>query len=180
MLFTYIQCKDKYGSQYQIDKAIKNGKLFQLEKGIYSDKKRENELAIVSLKYPKAVLTMNSAFYYYNLTDTIPEKYYLATERGAAKISDSRVVQKFENSGTVRLGAVEFEKNGIQIHIYNKERMLLELLRNKTKLPFDYYKEVLNNFRKIIDTLNMQDIQDYAYELPKSRMILELFQLEVL
>ena len=180
MLFTYQQCKEKYGSQYQIEKALGRGELFQLEKGIYSDKKYENELSVISLKYPDAVLTMNSAFYYYNLTDTIPQKYYLATERGAAKISDSRVVQKFENSDTVRLGAVKIEENNIKIYIYNKERLLLELLRNKSKLPFDYYKEVVNSFRKISDSLNMQDIQDYIYELPKSRMIMELLQMEVL
>ena len=180
MLLTYAQCKEKYGSQYQIDKVLKNGEIFQIEKGVYSDKKHENELSIISFKYPNAVLTLNTAFYYYNLTDTIPEKYYLATERGAAKISDSRVIQKFENSDTVQLGAVVSDENGIKIHIYNRERLLLELLRNKSKLPFDYYKEVLNNFRKIIESLNMQDIQDYAYELPKSRMILELLQLEVL
>lgn len=180
MLFSYAQIKEKYSSQYQIDKVLKDGKLFQIEKGIYSDKKHENELSVISFKYPNAVLTLNSAFYFYNLTDTIPEKYYLATERGASKISDSRVIQKFENSDTVQLGAVETLENGGKIHIYNKERLLLELLRNKSKLPFDYYKEVLNSFRKIIDTLNMQDIQDYAYELPKSRMIMEILQLEVL
>ena len=180
MLFTYSQCKEKYGSQYQLNKAIKNAELYQLEKGVYSDKKRESDICVISFKYPCAVLTLNSAFYYYGLTDTIPEKYILSTERGAAKITDGRVIQKFENSGTVQLGAVDVEYQDNILHIYDRERLLLELLRNKTKLPFDYYKEVLSNFRKIIEELNMQDIQDYAYELPKSAMIMELLQLEVL
>ena len=69
---------------------------------------------------------------------------------------------------------------GNNLHIYGRERLLLELLRNKTKLSFDYYKEVLSNFRKITGELNMQDIQDYVYELPKSAMIMDLLQLEVL
>ena len=46
MLFSYAQIKEKYGSQYQIDKVLKDGKLFQIEKGIYSDKKHENELFV--------------------------------------------------------------------------------------------------------------------------------------
>lgn len=180
MLYTYLQCVEKFGSHYQLSKAVENGKIFQIEKGVYSERKHESDICVISFKYPSAVLTLNSAFYYYNLTDTIPEKYVLATESGAAKIADRRVVQKFENSGTVSLGAVEAESDGNKIRIYNKERLLLELLRNKSKLPFDYYKEVLSNFRKIIGTLNMQDIQDYAYELPKERMIMEILQLEVL
>ena len=66
------------------------------------------------------------------------------------------------------------------IRIYNKERMLVELLRYKTKLPFDYYKEVLLNYRKIVHKLDIQKIQDYVFEAPKSRKIMETLQLEVL
>lgn len=34
---------------------------------------------------------MDSAFYYHNLTDVIPEKEYLALKRNSTKISDSRI-----------------------------------------------------------------------------------------
>ncbi len=57
--------------------------------------------------------------------------------------------------------------------------MLLELIRNKNSFPFDYYKEILNNYRQIIHTLNIQDIQAYAEELPKNKMIMETLRLEV-
>jgi hypothetical protein len=56
----------------------------------------------------------------------------------------------------------------------------VELLRHKSKLPFDYYKEVLLNYREIIDDLDIRLIQDYAYEVPKSAKIMETLQLEVL
>ena len=67
-----------------------------------------------------------------------------------------------------------------EILMYNKERMLVELLRNKNKLPFDYYKEILGNYRKQINDLDIQAIQDYAYVIPKSGMIMETLQMEVL
>ena len=78
MLFTYAQCKEKYGSQYQLTKAVKKSEIYQLEKGVYSDRKRESDIYVISFKYPRAVLTLNSAFYYYGLTDTIPDKYILS------------------------------------------------------------------------------------------------------
>ena len=180
MLFTYAQCKEKYGSQYQLTKAVKKSEIYQLEKGVYSDRKRESDIYVISFKYPRAVLTLNSAFYYYGLTDTIPDKYILATERGAAKITDSRVIQKFENSGTVQLGAVEVEREGNNLHIYGRERLLLELLRNKTKLPFDYYKEIILGYRKLVPSLDMQKIQDYALKSPKSNKVIEIIEMEVL
>ena len=64
--------------------------------------------------------------------------------------------------------------------MYSKERMLIELLRYKSKLPFDYYKEVLLNYRKIMPQLNIQLIQEYAYAAPRSGKIMETLQTEVM
>lgn len=179
MLYTYKECIEKFGSKYHINKLVSEGKLYKQEKGFYSDEKYIPALQIISLKYPNAVFTMNSAFYYHNLTDVIPDEYFLATKRGAPKITDQRVVQLYENSDHLMMGAEHSQYNNIGILMYNKERMLVELLRNKNKLPFDYYKEILGNYRKIINDLDIPEIQDYAYVLPKSKMIMEALQMEV-
>ena len=50
-----------------------------------------SELEIIMKKYPNAILTLNSAFYYYGLTDTIPDHYYVATPKSNRKIEDVRV-----------------------------------------------------------------------------------------
>ena len=180
MLLSYSECRRLYGSKYNLKKKIAQGELYRLEKGIYADKKYVPEVQIISKKYPAAVFTLNSAFYYHQLTDVIPEKYYLATNRDASKIPDSRVVQIFENSDQFEIGAENIEYCGVYIHMYNKERMLIELLRKKNKLPFDYYKEILSSYRKIINNLDIQLIQDMALQSPKSRMIMEALQMEVL
>ena len=179
MIYTYTECLEKFGSKYNINKQVEEGALYKLEKGIYSDDRYVPELQIISKKYPKAVFTMNSAFYYHNLTDTIPDKYYLMTGRGASHIADKRVVQSFENSSQLMMGAEYAEYNQAKLLMYSRERMLVELLRNKNKLPFDYYKEILGNYRAIIDELDIPAIQDYACALPKSGMIMEALQLEV-
>lgn len=180
MILTLKQCMEKYGSKYLMQKAIAQGRLFRLDRGVYSDKKNESEMAVVSKKYPHAVFTLNSAFYYYGLTDSIPEKCYLATRRGAKKITDSQIVQKFENSDILYLGTVQVEYNGTSITMYNRERLLLELLRNKNSLPFDYYKEILLNYRLAVQDLDLQLIQDYIQKYPKAAMIEQALQLEVL
>ena len=180
MLFTYEQCLKKYGNKYFLKKSLDSGEVYKLDKGIYSDEKYVPEDAILAIKYPKAIFTLNSAFYYYGLTDVIPEKHYLATDRNAAKITDNRVVQIFENSNLLSLGAITATKNGNTINIYNKERLLVELLRHKGKLSFDYYKEVLLSFREIIYELDIRLIQDYASLVPKSSKIMKILQLEVL
>lgn len=57
--------------------------------------------------------------------------------------------------------------------------MLIELIRHKTKLPFDYYKELILSYRKILPSLNIQTVQDLAIVAPKSSYILKTLQLEV-
>lgn len=138
------------------------------------------ELALLAYMYPNAVITMDSAFYFYGLTDVIPEKCDLATDRDAAKISDSRVKQYYYPSNYFHGGIEDADYIGYKISIYNKEKMLVELLRYKSKLSLDYYKEIILNYRKILPQLNIQRIQDYAMDAPKSNMILETLQMEVL
>lgn len=58
--------------------------------------------------------------------------------------------------------------------------MLLELIRNKSRLPFDYYKEIILNYRKRIDSMDITLMQDMAEELPKRDMILNTLEMEVL
>ena len=58
-----------------------------------------------------------------------------------------------------------------------RERMLIELLRYKNKLPFDYYKEIIGNYRSLIYELDIERIQDYAATFPKSKMISEALEM---
>ena len=180
MLLSYQECIEKYGTDYKIKKSVQDGELFVMEKGIYSDKRYVSELEIISKKYPNAILTLNSAFYYYGLTDTIPSFYHVATPKNARKISDARVKQIYENSEAFDMGKTIINYEGIDILIYNKERLLVELIRNKHKFSFDLYKELINNYRKIIHELDISVITEYVYELPKKKMVMEIIRREVL
>jgi len=173
------ECLEKYGSDYFIEKKIEKGELFKIGKGIYSEKKNVPEIAMFAYKYPNAVVTMDSAFYFHGLTDVIPDKYDLATIRDAAKIRDERVKQYFVPDVFFKEGIETVDYKGYDVRIYNKERMLVELVRYKSKLPFDYYKEIILNYRKLLPNLDIQKIQDYALMAPKSNKVLEILQLEV-
>lgn len=180
MLLSYQECLEKYGTDYKIKKSIQEGKLYLKEKGIYSDKKHVSELEIISKKYPNGILTLNSAFYYYGMTDTIPDSYYVATPKSNRKITDDRVKQIYENSNAFDMGKTTIEYDGVDISIYDKERLLIELIRNKRKFSFELYKEVISSYRKITHELDFMVIAEYANELPKKNLIMETIRLEVL
>lgn len=131
-------------------KQSQMGNCIKSKKASTQAKKYVSDLEVFTVQYPKAVFTMNSAFYYHGLMDTIPDCYYVKTTRGAAQIVDSNVKQIFE------------------------------LVRNRSKLPYDYYKEVIHSYRNIIHRLDIQAIEEYAYALPKTNMVLETLQTEVM
>lgn len=180
MLYSFNDCIKKYNNQYQIEKKVQEGKLYKIEKGIYSDQKQVSDLEIIAFKYPYAVFTMNSAFYYYGLTDVIPERFYLATNRNATKIHSNNIKQFFYHENILQVGITTIIYQNVKIQIYDKERMLIELIRNKNTLPFDYYKEIIESYRKIIYELDIEKIQEYILLFPKSDYIMNVIQLEVL
>ena len=47
MLYSFAECRKRFGSPYQIDKAVAAGGLWKLGVGVYSDTGAENELEIV-------------------------------------------------------------------------------------------------------------------------------------
>jgi hypothetical protein len=57
--------------------------------------------------------------------------------------------------------------------------MLIELIRYKSKLPFNYYKEILNNYRRLLPQLNPEKIRDYAEAVPKKDTVIKILRTEV-
>lgn len=180
MILSYKEATQKYGNNYNLAKAVSNGLLFKQEEGVYSTERYEPEIGIVMKKYPKAVLTGEYAFYTHGLTNVIPDKYDLATPSKAAPISDSRIRQNYVNESVFSLGIIKKEVDGVQVRIYDKERMLIELLRKKNSMPYDLYKEIIMNYREIIGNLQILRIQEYAAIFPKSKLISKALDEEVM
>lgn len=179
MLYTYSQCIEKWHTDYRINQLVKNNELYQVEKGIYSDTPHVSSLAIISTKYPKAIITMDTAFYYHDLTDVIPDEYYIATSKSSRKLKDGRIHQMFVKDEILNIGIMTMERRDATFKIYDKERMLIELLRFKSKLPYDYYKEILNNYRNMIYELDIERVQEYSRIFPRHKMISEALDKEV-
>ena len=179
MLKTRKECLKEYGSDYFINLMVDEGKLFRVDKGIFSEKEYVPELALLSFKYPKALITMGTAFYLYGFTDEVPDICTMATKREAAPIADSRIKQIFMPKELLGLGATTMDYKGYDIQIFDRERMLVELVRYKSKLPFNYYKEILGNYRRILPQLNTEKIRNYAEAVPKSDKVIRTLRTEV-
>ena len=161
MLYFHKELKVLLKSDYQIQKAVLNGEYYKIENGLYSDVEFVNPLEIICKKYPNAIFTSDSAYYYYDLTDVIPDYFFLATKRTDSRISDNNIKQLFVPNDLFEFGKTQIEIENVRINIYDEERMLIELIRKKNTIPFDYYKEIISNYRKKVDKLDIYKIQEY-------------------
>lgn len=179
MIFTYNELLKKYKNTYQITKAVENKEIFRIEKGIYSDVLNVHYLEIIMKKYPYGIFTSYSAYYYHNLTDVIPNKMYLSTNRNATTIKSNKIQQIRIKDELYNLGKTQIEYEGIKINIYDKERMLIDLARNKNQIGYDLYKEIISNYRKQVNSLDTQKIEEYLQYFVNGDKIFEIIQDEV-
>lgn len=179
MLYTRKEISGTYNSTYKLNMAIKEGKLFKVQNGIYSDEKYVNPLAIISKKYPNFIFTMDSAFYYWNLTDVVPDKFCLATKKTSIRFRDNDVRQYYVDDEIFEVGKTQIDVENTTINIYDRERMLIELVRKKNQIPFDYYKEIISNYRKIVNILNTSNIAEYLSYFKNEETLFDRLQSEV-
>ena len=116
MIKRLTDCLEEYGSHYRIRELVREGKLFKLEPGIYSDSLEHGELEFLLAKYPRAVVTLDSAYHYYNLTDELPDFYYLATDRddGKIKVLNSGYLKTLDGEYKESIGKAKARKNGTE------------------------------------------------------------------
>jgi hypothetical protein len=69
---------------------------------------------------------------------------------------------------------------GALVTIYDRERMLVEALRNSKSIPFDYYKEVIAGYRRIGDALDYRKIDEYISLFKKNDYLYDMMRREVL
>lgn len=179
MLFTYSDMIGEYGSAYQIGKAVDSGAVFKVARGVYSDERNPDPLAVVCAVRPDAVVTMDSSFYLHGLTDVVPDAVHIATPRGSTRVSRigrERVRQHFMEPRLMAGGVVE--SGGIRF--FGRERMLVELLRCSAGIPPDYYRELIASYRKIADELDMRLVEDCIDLYAHADSIFDKLQKEVL
>ncbi len=162
MLYSFAECRKRFGSPYQIDKAVAAGSLWKLE-----------------WRHPNAVMTFDSAYFYHDLTDMVPEFYYMATAHGARPIRDPLVKQFYMPSGTEGVGVTTIDYCGDRVRTFDLERLLIETARMKGKLAPDLYKEVVLSFRRKSSKLEAYKITDYLAHFARRDAIESIIYEEV-
>ena len=179
MLIDFNTCKKRFGSPYQIDKAVRDGRIFKMAAGVYSEDGTESEIEVIQMKYPRAIVSFDSAYFYYDMTDYIPEQYTLTIENHAHLVRDERIRFFFVPEEVLGVGATTLDYDGATLRIYDKERLLIDTARMKGHLPTDQYKEVINHYRTCRDSIDASKFPEYLEHFPHRDRIMRIIDEEV-
>lgn len=150
MIYKTRDLLKRYKNYATISRKEKQGVLIRVEHGIYSDDTNyTGDLEQLFLVYKNITLTNESAFYFYELTDYVPTAYQIVSENKGTKISANNVNQLYMNKNLLKVGRQKVKTDNGFIYIFDKERMLIELVRFRSKFSYDFFKEVINNYRKL-------------------------------
>ena len=180
MLMPYAEAVKEYGSGYKLKKAVAMGEIYKLSPGVYARRAGATDMEKLQARYKSAIFTMDSAFYFLGLTDVVPEKFHLATARNSTRIPDKNVHQYFEAANYHGIGQSLVEFNGAMLRCYDQERMMLELARRRNTMPFDYYKEIVQNYRDRSDRIDYGKLDDYIEAMQSRTDFYEVIQREIL
>lgn len=161
MIYLYKDLTKIGKNDFNIKKMVEKEELFMIKKGVYSTTSNYNYLEYLSKKHPNIIFTLTTACYCYGLIKQNDIPYYIVTKQKDRKINDSNVKQIFMTDKLYSIGMNKVKYLGFDIQIYNLERLLIEVLRNKKNIEFNKYIEITNGYKKIIKLLNKDKLNEY-------------------
>ncbi len=158
-------------SNYQIHGLVKKKALYFIDKGIYSTKQDVNYLEVISKKHPNCVFTLETACYIYKLIDKNIEPYIVATKQKDRKIKDEKIRQIFMKDNLYELGINNIKYQKFDIKVYDLERLLIDIIRNKKNMNFELYEQIINSYKKISKILNKRKLELYLPNFKDPKII---------
>lgn len=157
---------EKYNIHRQYVKELEeNGYLRKVARGLYVEKNREvNEFFIMGQRYESGIYSHNTALYFYNLTDRTPLKLDM-TFPSSIRIKNDIICSHYIKDENYLLGLTNMElKDGTNIKIYNLERTICDIIRDKNKIDPQIFNNAMKGYSKI-NNKNFRLLYKYAKEL---------------
>lgn len=134
--------------------------------GVYaSEDEPIDPLYLIHLRYPSVVFSHDEAFYYHNLTDREPSQHTLTAYTG---YNSHRIKENFDckvysvKKELLNVGKISAISNfGNPIVIYDLERTICDLVRSRTNIEIQEFKNVLNSYVQN-DLKNLNKLMEYA------------------
>lgn len=165
-VFTTARLLEAGLSRKDIDRCLKEGKLANISKGLYMVPGEEDQYLYFSHRIPKGVFSHESALFLWGILDQEPKKYHITVKSGVSAVRITSVKDNIKlhyvKEEILHLGKSRYLlKNREEIAIYDRERSLLDIIKNKKKMEINIFHAALRNYFSSPDK-NIRKLLEYA------------------
>lgn len=139
-------------SRPMIKKYLNAGKLERVRKGLYvlADGFAD-EFALMQAQSSKAVYSYGTALYFWGLSDRVPHILDMTFPRGAnvsrLKKDNANLRCHYIDKELYKIGITEtVSPQGATVKLYDKERCICDLIRNKNKVDIQIYVQAIRDY----------------------------------
>ena len=146
-------------------KFVKDNDYEKVGPGMYASKDDiVDELLVLHKRCPKGVISHDEALYYYGLIDREPLSHTITVYSGfnASRLIKSSYTVYYVNKDLLNIGKVNVIDNfGNEIPMYDLERTIIDLIRNRSKFEIQDFTTALKTYVKRPDK-NLSKLYEYA------------------
>ena len=169
---------EKIGIKRQIlSNLCKKGILERVKQGVYQKNDTITDEFVKIQKNNNVIFSNTTALYFHNLTDRVPNTISITVPQGYNVL---HITKKFKNlkihyvkKEIFESGKIEtLSKMGAKIYIYDKERTICDIIKNKEKIDVDVFSKALKLFFKDKD-IKVRKLIKYSKELKIEKKVRE-------
>lgn len=146
---------------------VNEGKIQRISQGLYGfPEETIDEYLYYSSRLPSGIFSHATALYLWNLTTKIPTDYFMTIKSGSnvsrIKERGQHITFYYVQKELFHLGLTETESPfGRKIRVYDQERCILDIVKNKDKVDKQVFTESLKNYFSS-SSMNLPRLIEYA------------------
>jgi predicted transcriptional regulator of viral defense system len=161
------QLREAGFTHYQLNHLMDSGRVVKLKQGLYKwNEADRDEMSDVARIVPAGVFCLFTACQYYELSTFISSEYHLAIPKKSKVVLPEYPPIKlyYWEQTSYSTGITQINKDGIAIQMYDIEKTVCDMVRQRNKIGTDTVKEVVQHYLQRKDR-NLATLTRYAKEL---------------
>lgn len=162
-----------------IQKMLEEGLIEKVRRGYYHwiDDYGKSEVLIINRLFPDAVLCMETALFHYRYSDRNPAEWNITIDKNVSrqrtKIDYPFVKAYRVEPALVTLGETTDKIDFIDVHIFDRDRTICDVLRNMNKMDKEIFNKAIQSYVKD-PKKNIPNLMKYAKELRVQKRVKNL------
>ena len=166
--------------RYFLTKLMDRKQINRISRGYYGlvNYSTDEYYKIISMS-EKAIFSMNTALYLHNLSDRAPLVFDVTVPYyyGGSLRKNKNVNLHFVKDSVLNLGKIEIiSPFGMQIRVYDKERTICDIVKNRNNMDMEIFSKALKNYVKSSNK-NLSKLMKYAKELKIEKKMKEYMEM---